>query len=1408
MTNKTYNWKRFWCPRGGTIGLSDRGYLSDPDSSFGQIVNKNVVPISSIIQTPCLILLGEPGMGKTYTMEAELSYLKNQLESEGNAEISLDLRRFSSEERLIRDLFERPKFRSWIQSQHRLHLFLDSLDEGRLKINTLTELLIDEFKKCPINRLSLCITCRTAVWPNSMEEDLKNLWGRDSVQVYESAPLRCTDVALAASTNGLDATNFLEEIEKVGAVPLAIKPITLNFLLNIYTTHQQFPQGQSQLYLEGCRYLCETSTVRQEANLTGLLNADQRLMVASRIAAFTIFANRNSILVQTDQGSGPDDDLLISDLRGGGEGEDNQAFEVTEEAIKDTLDTGLFSSRGPHRLGWAHQTYAEFLAAHYLSQPNMSIVQQVSLLTHPGDQIGKIVPQLHETAAWLASMNPDVFQKILLADPEVLLRSDVVTANEEDRVTLVESLLKLIEEEKLLWRDHAIRKRFSKLLHSNLAEQLRPCLTNSTSESARMVAIEIAETCRASELQGEIVEIALDTNQPLNLRVWAASAIVAIGDQQTKSQLTPLLSDPNDFEDELKGCALQALWPNHLKPNELFEHITLPKRNNFHGPYQRFLYDDLVDNLLPEGLLIAMQWIQSLNGPIRNLPFAFQKLTTRILIKAWDNLESSGVIDEFGKIALRRSKDHEAIISDRYDYDFTNFKNPFAQDDHKRRKILVAVTAFIEDPERESRRLAYSSTPLVMSYDVRWMLEQITNTPLDRDKRIWSYLILAVFQPRDTRQLDELLIAYQNHPILSEILSPLFKPIELNSPQARKLKENYDMVHEWEGQGMNQPPLTPSPAERIASALDQCESGDVSAWCHLERELTLEHDSQQYGSPFKEEIINFPGWMAADPQTKARIIDAAQQYILEGDPQNSEWLGTGHYRNVALAGYRAFRLLIQISPEFIDSLQQEVFKKWTPIILAFPTESQENGAKDTLIKKAYEHTPEIIIQTLDKLIERDNKELGCVLAHRKLIRCWDNHLATFLMSKVTCTNLKPEAMGNLLEVLLEKHVQEAKSFANSLISNPISIESESQKRAKIAAQSLVTHADKQSWEEIWTSVEQDAEFWIDAFSAVAYNFQLKSPDLFLRLGENQLADLYVWLEQHFPRSEDPQHNGAHSVGPRDAIVMWRDSILNHLITRGTSEACEAINQIIEQLHHLDWLSWSLLDAQNITRQKTWHPPQPQEILQLARNKDNRLVQTGDELLYVLIEALQRIEGKLQGETPAVIDLWNETKENKKKIYTPKDENRFSDWVKRQLKEDIHDKGIVVNREVEIRMGTGEGTGETTDIYVDAIVKDGPSDTFNSVSVIIEAKGCWHGEVKTAMETQLVNRYLKDNHCQHGLYLVGWFKCDKWDSGDSKKASTPNWEKSEAERFFIEQAKTLSEQYSLNVKAFVLNTAIR
>ena len=92
---------------------------------------------------------------------------------------------------------------------------MDSLDEGLLEIRNLATQLVDEFRKKKyrdkLNRLYLRIACRTAVFPQVLEEGLEELW-KEGLVIYELAPLRFADVETAAVAEGIEPQGFLSEV--------------------------------------------------------------------------------------------------------------------------------------------------------------------------------------------------------------------------------------------------------------------------------------------------------------------------------------------------------------------------------------------------------------------------------------------------------------------------------------------------------------------------------------------------------------------------------------------------------------------------------------------------------------------------------------------------------------------------------------------------------------------------------------------------------------------------------------------------------------------------------------------------------------------------------------------------------------------------------------------------------------------------------------------------------------------------------------------------------------------------------------------------------------------------------------------------------------------------------------------
>jgi hypothetical protein len=574
------------------------------------------------------------------------------------------------------------------------------------------------------------------------------------------------------------------------------------------------------------------------------------------------------------------------------------------------------------------------------------------------------------------------------------------------------------------------------------------------------------------------------------------------------------------------------------------------------------------------------------------------------------------------------------------------------------------------------------------------------------------------------------------------------------------VKEFYEEEQEW-AKEKDRPPLSPSPAERIARLLEECENRDVATWCHLTCELSLEPTSTHYGSSFEWDLMKLPGWLSADETTRERIVAAADRFVLSQSLDSSDWLGTGEFSLLVLSGYSALALLLKMKPAIIDGLTADQIGKWCPIILTFPFSGDESyrAVKDKLLNIAYRKSPLAVLDKAKILIEKEIEKGERIGTATELNGVWDERIANILLQYAKSSEIKPKSMGSLLSILFSHDNLEARLFASSLIPIPPPAGDPERARAVAAAQTLMLDTKDVGWGVVWPAVQLDEDFGKQVILGVCSDYE----SIGFRLNEDQLADLYVWLTHYF---KVPEHKSgeAHRVGPLEYIDLWRNAIIQLLTHRGSFRACEAIKRLQRELPQLDWLKWVQVDAEAEARRATWVPARPQDIVKLAADREMGLVQSGDQLMQVLVESLERFQVLLQGEIPEAQFLWDKVDKRSAK---PKNEDSFSDYVKTYLDKDLKQRGVIVNREVRIHKG------ERTDIHVDAVVLEGSGKIYDSVTVIIECKGCWNPELHNAMGDQLVGRYLKDNHCQHGLYLVGWFNCAKWSGRDGRRKKALN-----------------------------------
>jgi hypothetical protein len=1350
-----YDWKRYWCPREGEFSLDSEGYLHDPETLLGSAHNSALKALTDIEDAACLILLGESGMGKTEAMKAERVALEAELVARGNVVTWVDLLAIGSAEQLDREVLH-PLRTAQIEAGHH-YLFLDGLDESLLRLSSIKKMMVAALNAAPAGHVRLRIACRTAEWPNSLEKDLRKVFGEEQVAVYELMPLRKKDVAAAIKARALDPDDVLSKLDAAGAVPFAIKPITLSFLLNRLTNGGGIPSSRTELYEEGCRQLVDESEHRQESGLAGSLTSEQRLALARRIAALTILTNRRQIFFGKDEGDATDADILSRDMADG-ESERAKHLDVpaTPEAVQETLmRTALFSSRGPKRLGWSHQSYAEYLAATYLKAHELSWAQVRSLFLDPGD--ANVFPQLRGVAAWFAALNREAFEALVAIDPLILLTSDAVTFDTDDRQMMTGELLRLASIGAMGRIDPLHARVLQHLAYDGLAAQLRPVIEDrSRPEFERQLALEIAFHARVTDLAPTLIAVALDDNESLLIRTRAACFASRVGaNANGLTALKSLLQVDRaiDTSDQLRGCALEALWPSGmLTLDELLAALVPPQRTNTHGTYLGFLQSPRFASLDRRGLVMALEWLlaQETTG---QLPNGFEVLGDELVRRAWAETDDTEVRRLLADIALKRFRRFHSLV-DRDEA--KEFAKVIARE-HDRRRTLASEVLLRATPD-DKNKLLYGDTVLFNpAVDVAWFAAKV-DAETDPDRRAVLEEMFGVFTMRMNEAIVEQMGTLRDHsPFVADKFRWLFHGMTLGSPEAEESKARF-AVHE---QLMAEIPKPAQLPKRISEILEdtllECEAGQHDAFIALQYQMHLTTSAYTFET-FEGNLQDTPGWMDAPPDRRQRIIEGAVKFVQHADPDTASWIGTDKYSEAALAGLRAFALIALAAPARVAEIDTAVWKRWAAGLLAAPLNDFVHELRPQLLRIAYKYAPEELREAIRPIVSKEN-DRGYVSVLREFRATWDEELTAASLDLVRSESLQATSLASIFDFLLEVDLGRSTPVLAELLDAALT---RGDKTAVVAlGVCAFVHATQAMWPQVWAIVSTDPELADEILKGGANGAEFGTKTI-AGLTEPQLADLYLLMSRRFPPADDPEPASGF-VAPHVQARWFRDSVLRILTARATQAACGELRRLIAELPAQQrYLVELLRDTDARRRAGMWSPATPQQLLDLTRKNDARFVETEDDLLDAVQESLRRFEKKLHAEETAVLDLWNETKQGHRKVYTPKDEDRFASLVARHLNDDLHGRGIIVNREVEVRKG------ERTDIYVDAIAKNA-----TRITVVVEAKGCWNPQLREAIKDQLAERYLFNARTTRGLYLVGWFYCDHWaDTDKARKALCP------------------------------------
>lgn len=1178
---------RFWSRSGEPVPINQEGYLHA--RAHWKWLSRQLFTLMDLSAEPCVLLLGEPGMGKTRSITQHVEELRGYVSSRD--QVALLMPQHDPLLHTLRDVFQT---QAREEPESVLHLFIDSLDEylwlDRAAAAHLGRMLAQ--LPAPLRaRLRLRIVCRTQQFPKALLERLSQLWN-NSVTCYELAPLQYEDVEREAKQlPGSVGQHFLRELTLKRLGGLASRPITLNMLLKLVQCGA-LPTNRTDIYARGCKLLC-TEPDPERTHITHRSDSQdpaRRLALAECAAAAMLLCLKQSIWTGSEPASAPDE-VTVFDLVESMNQLSEPPLRVTDNELRSLMeDSALFAKAGSARSGFSHQTYQEFLTASWMAKQPFHDSEQLLLLA-PAASPGQVAQPFYEVAAWLASLREGVMERLSRQQPKLLLRSDLTAANPEWRRQICGQLLAQYADQKLHIIDWDVGN-YHVLAHPELAPQLEPFLASrQKNHTVRQIAIYIAHGCREHALAPALLQLAQDASEEPKLRRAAVRALIDLNDARVLTELRPLvdLLPEQDPDDEIKGMVLSALWQHgEIKPASVLSLLSPPRQPNLHGNYQGFIAE-LGETWPEDALPDALVWV-SAQPERERLTFSFRRLLDAILRKGFQRIIVPAVRAALVKAVSTRIEHYEDPFANEdipADGDLLD-----SSDDHRRELIKALVeTSEISQSILQRVGMGIRRQPWIRKSDLDWLLAHLAEASIPRRVR-WARLIGDLTHIYHDSLDDRVYEASCRYTEMLESLPGDFKPVVIGSDAARMMQEQYQQRLELKrkrqkraaARDVKSPPPPPLP-ERIALAFSHSAEQREHPWCRLEYELRFDKDGNAKHDLDTVGVLKGEGWTESDAVTQKRLLEAAVDYLKTTLPPSEPYQ---YHHNVtttswqALLGFRALQLLFEAAPESLRTLDGETFARWMPVLVNYPLASGWSHLPK-LLGVAYRQASDSFLAALIARCERESASLGISLRMDHLRECWDEHLARRMSDWMVASVISPSLLHSLLTALLDAQPELFHALAQSLIPAKVHEPGLERERAIAAGSVLLRSGTSTAWDMLAPAVKSDPQYILSLVEFGSWYREETWPD---SLPDNALGILYILLRRRYPDREDdgtPKRLTSdevrylyqpREVPPERVMEELRDRLLSVLIKRPRQSSLAALESMIAAFPQSSRLAWS------------------------------------------------------------------------------------------------------------------------------------------------------------------------------------------------------------------------------------------
>ncbi|MGW1901689.1 NACHT domain-containing protein [Streptomyces hirsutus] len=550
-------WTRWWGPEQVENRLFN-GVLPDPRDEYTRFINRHVRRLKDFAVCRALVLLGDPGTGKSSELETEINRRRTAGEH--------------VERILLGDLLTADEVRDAIQSANvrwraagapgDLTLALDGFDEPLFALHNLAAVLERELERLDRDHLRVLITSRRSAWRDRLSRAFARWWPGDATGSLVLAPLTERDIRQAAATELDDPDGFVSSLKAAGVLLLAASPMTLRLLL-VARLQRSMPSQRHQIYALGMKGLAAEANAGRMERGQDDPPLDERLAAARRLAAVGLLSGRSRV-IRRSQPVQSDTTLALNEVAD---------TERDLEVLQAVFTSALLTDGGTDR-EWTHRSIQEFLTAQQCEGLPLASVR--NLLADPAHP-DRILPQLAGVAAWLAALRADVVGWLAGAEPEVLVQADLQDLPEPARARVAEEVVMRLASAPV----PGIRSGYAGLLHTGLGAQLAPLLASGEPAWRQQEAALIIRATGVRELDGPLMDLLEraargrareDYDDRIRAAEWAARALYGAKDPAVLDRAKCLAADaarPWPVRAEL----LPVLWPQHVDMSWLLETI-------------------------------------------------------------------------------------------------------------------------------------------------------------------------------------------------------------------------------------------------------------------------------------------------------------------------------------------------------------------------------------------------------------------------------------------------------------------------------------------------------------------------------------------------------------------------------------------------------------------------------------------------------------------------------------------------------------------------------------------------------------------------------------------------------------------------------------------------------------------